>query len=915
MMMMMKQMTAVLSAAAMMATMFAAFPAGMQMTAQAAVSYPVQEFRFGMADTDNSITADGVGLAPAVTSGTAEEKWSLNFVAEGVYEIVSTASGNILTANGTGITLAKDTDGANQRWKIEGVQKDFDGYFLYYKITSNADTSKALTYTEGSGFSLKAYSGETYQKYKLNLDGCEGWAANAMTSAGEKACTIGGLLGETVSVSTADDLEAQLKTTEPKTIVVTADIDMQKKSHTRIRDNKTLVGCYGSHTIYDSYFRTNNEYGTEGDEPSDNIVIRNLKMVAKNVPNRILINVWSSRQIWIDHIYFESQLSYDRKSNGQDEVGKFIWINTPYESYMDKKDNGRSPDYVTISYCHLKNRYWTVAYGTQNPEITRDRTTLLYNWWDENVRRCPQLGNGSAHVYNNYYSAYGKDNNGSATSGIIGGDGSDMVSENNYFNGYTLSQALMMGGGSDPCRDSNSYLSEALNGTPSKVNFTPKKTSSWYPNKTNYGYSLLDAYNTKNTDTKAFCTKYAGDQTSTSNMQYITNAAFASWVTTKYDSPFLRHVELTVKTGAAMRTDCNYRIQNVNSGLFLEAADAPSSGVNVQQGSDKSALLWKLTDAGDGYYYIFSVADDTFCIDLPYGNADNGTSLDLWSNDESDARKFKFLDNGDGSYTIVTKCSSDASCFGVIADSKEDGADVIQWQSTGNDSQKWVMQVKFDLLQGTLIRDFDRLDTEHADKWQLGESLADGAQMYGDREVTYTNVPAKLSGAEYIQTACDAKTLTGDQAEFTVSEDCTIYVGLDSRVENLPAWLDDWSKTDLTFGNSSDVTFVVYSKAFSAGDTVTIGTNNQSAYCVNLTVMAVKSIPTTEPITEETTEVKPLSGDVNDDGEIGVVDIVMLQKWLLGEGKLSNAPLSDLNADGIVDVFDLALLKRLVSSK
>ena len=216
-----------------------------------------------MADTDNSITADGVGLAPAVTSGTAEEKWSLNFVAEGVYEIVSTASGNILTANGTGITLAKDTDGANQRWKIEGVQKDFDGYFLYYKITSNADTSKALTYTEGSGFSLKAYSGETYQKYKLNLDGCEGWAANAMTSAGEKACTIGGLLGETVFVSTADDLEAQLKTTEPKTIVVTADIDMQKKSHTRIRDNKTLVGCYGSHTIYDSYFCTNNEYGTE----------------------------------------------------------------------------------------------------------------------------------------------------------------------------------------------------------------------------------------------------------------------------------------------------------------------------------------------------------------------------------------------------------------------------------------------------------------------------------------------------------------------------------------------------------------------------------------------------------------------------------------------------------------------------
>ena len=224
---------------------------------------------------------------------------------------------------------------------------------------------------------MDTYTKGDYQKFKLNLDGLEGYAANAMTPKGEKAGTIGGLLGEVVYVSTDTDLIAQLDAAEPKTIVVTADIDMQKHSHTRIRDFKTLEGSYAKHTLYDTYFRTNNEYGKE--EPSDNIVIRNFKLIAKNQPNRILVNIWSSRQIWIDHIYFESQLSYDRTGNGQDEVGKFIWINTPYESYYDAKDRTRSPDYVTISYCQLKNRYWTVAYGTQNDEITRDRTTLLYN--------------------------------------------------------------------------------------------------------------------------------------------------------------------------------------------------------------------------------------------------------------------------------------------------------------------------------------------------------------------------------------------------------------------------------------------------------------------------------------------------------------------------------------------------------
>lgn len=132
--------------------------------------------------------------------------------------------------------------------------------------------------------------------------------------------------------------------TEPLTIVVNGSLDMQKEFHTRIRDNKTLVGAYGNNRIQDCMFRTNNEYGKEGDEPSDNIIIRNIDFLAKNVNNRILINIWSSRNIWVDHCTFVSELN-----RSKDEVGKFIWLNTPYESYMDAKDRLRSPDYITLS--------------------------------------------------------------------------------------------------------------------------------------------------------------------------------------------------------------------------------------------------------------------------------------------------------------------------------------------------------------------------------------------------------------------------------------------------------------------------------------------------------------------------------------------------------------------------------------
>lgn len=678
----------------------------------AAVDYPKQEFRFGIADTDRNITIlkaeEGSTLTSSKIQGTLDEKWTLNYISAGVYEIVNSKTGLLVTSENGVAKLLKDTDAANQRWKIESVQKDFDGYFLYYKVVSNADSKVGLTFDVNSN-SLKVatYSGDNYQKFKLNLDGLEGYAANANTPNGEKAGTIGGLLGDVVVVTTDTDLVEELKKTEPKTVVVCADIDMQKHSHTRLRDNKTLVGCYGSHTLYDPFFRTNNEYGTEGDEPSDNIIFRNLKMVAKNQPNRILINVWSSRQIWIDHIYFESQLTYDRKGNGQDEVGKFIWINTPYMTYMDKKDNGRSPDYVTISYSRFKNRYWTVAYGTQNTELTRDRTTLLYNWWDKNVRRCPQLGNGSAHIYNNYFSAYGKSDNGGATTGIIGGEGSDMVSIANRFNGYTKGQALTMGGGVEPARDEYSYLSEALDGTPTRISFTPKTTSSWKPEQTNYGYSLMDAYNTKGSDVKDFCTKYAGDQTNATGMKYITDSDLKNWVTVVHPAPFLKSIqvgsepveEIKPKVATVIDTSKFFSLKNMNSGFFLTTAATAElkSGTDVVQSENE--MGWKWNAEKDGYYTLSLVdeyGDATgLALDLEGGSPGNGTNVAVKELAKDSAAKtaqlFKFVKNQDDSYTMVMQVSVDQSCVGIGTASKESGASSIEWACDGTSNQNWAL--------------------------------------------------------------------------------------------------------------------------------------------------------------------------------------------------------------------------------
>ena len=917
----MKKMLSVMTSALIGCAMCAFLP---ELSAEAAVSYPVQYFRIGMYDTNQNVNASGASLIPAEQNGTSAEKWSVNYISTGVFEIVNASNGYVLTASGSSVTLSADMDGNNQRWNIEAVQNDYDGYALYYRITSNADSSKSLTFTEGAGFSLSSYTKADYQKYKLNLDGLEGFAGNCMTSSGEKAGTIGGLLGETVYVSTAEDLVKQLDSAEPKTVVVTADIDMQKYSHTRIRDNKTLVGCYGNHTLYDPWFRTNNEYGK--DEPSDNIVIRNLKMIAKNVPNRICINVWSSRQIWIDHIYFESQLAYDRKGNGQDEVGKFIWINTPYESYMDAKDLKRSPDYVTISYCHLKHRYWTVAYGTQNDEITRDRTTLLYNWWDEDVRRCPQLGNGSAHVYNNYYSAYGTDSNSSATTGIIGGDGSDIVSQNNRFQGYSVSQALTMGGDANknPARDDNSYLSASVSGTPSAIGFKSKNPSVWYPNQSNYSYELLDAYNTKGTDTKDFCTAYSGDCTKSSQMKYITDADFSGWISTRYESPFLKKKDFGSASASSFPSGTVYRIKNVHSGLYMQVEGAKAeNGTNIQQWGTADGVthdIWKLIDEGEGYYSLISAVGDggTYALNIAGKKKTNGTNIDLYQYNGGDNQKFMLTKNADGSYKIRTKISGCKSAVEIANAGTGSGDNVQQWEINGADCQDWILEEIANpgcKMDTNLIYEFQNVNSGMVMDIEAGTMAENtNVQQWSTGHFSSQKWTLQEFGGNYyyIRSAADSGYVLKAMSNANGGNIAIVpYSSKDSMMLFKFSKNPDGSYHILTRA-SRDVCFVEIGNASKNSGANVQQWENTSNDCQKWTAISEKPEPVAESVTEA--EITPLSGDVNADNAVNVQDVKALQNWLHKKGSLNNHQSADMNHDGIVNIYDLVLLKKMLIS-
>ena len=80
------------------------------------------------------------------------------------------------------------------------------------------------------------------------------------------------------------------------------------------------------------------------------------------------------------------------------------------------------------------------------------------------------------------------------------------------------------------------------------------------------------------------------------------------------------------------------------------------------------------------------------------------------------------------------------------------------------------------------------------------------------------------------------------------------------------------------------------------------------------TVTKYYSVDEDGNITEiDESEFTPLDiGDCNLDGKTGIADVVMLQKWLMGSGKLDCWQNADLNNDNKIDVFDLCLMKKVL---
>ncbi len=109
----------------------------------------------------------------------------------------------------------------------------------------------------------------------------------------------------------------------------------------------------------------------------------------------------------------------------------------------------------------------------------------------------------------------------------------------------------------------------------------------------------------------------------------------------------------------------------------------------------------------------------------------------------------------------------------------------------------------------------------HAYTWG---SLVQGAPVYTDRSYGYTDLPTAYVGLRYLQTSNDDKTIGGSGfLTFSTDRQITVYVGYDTRLTSVPAWLATWTDAGATITTSAN-SFHLYRKEFPAG-TVTLGGN------------------------------------------------------------------------------------------
>lgn len=146
-----------------------------------------------------------------------------------------------------------------------------------------------------------------------------------------------------------------------------------------------------------------------------------------------------------------------------------------------------------------------------------------------------------------------------------------------------------------------------------------------------------------------------------------------------------------------------YFLRNGHSGLFMDIPNGVNAdGTNVQQwefnGSD--AQRFRLRRNASGLYTLASACSD-FSQFVTVENASSEDGANVGTSSSGDGRFFSLLPNEDGTFRLLTPASDNVRCVENFDFGTDNGSNVAQWEYGAREAQHWVLTRASDPVEVT----------------------------------------------------------------------------------------------------------------------------------------------------------------------------------------------------------------------
>ncbi len=342
----------------------------------------------------------------------------------------------------------------------------------------------------------------------------------------------------------------------------------------------------------------------------------------------------------------------------------------------------------------------------------------------------------------------------------------------------------------------------------------------------------------------------------------------------------------------------SYFISNKNSGLLMEVKNGlTAEGTNIQQWEKNVGPHheWRITDLGGGYCKIALMSDESMALTVDGNDGADGLNIKLSEYTGADNQLWKLVKNG-SYYGIVSKCSGGTAGLDVFEWSTENGGNINQWNYWGGDCQLWKISPVYPAVNDGKYT----LRNVNSSKYVSVEGS--NVQQGSDADIWTIS---SLGDNTYSITDSSGNALTVDGAN-----------GNDGSNISVSPYSGDAAQR-FSIQCNKDGSYSILS-AVSDGtaclDVYEISTEDGANICQWNFWGGDGQKFIIEPVKEKKAPEK-VAGDVNADGEFTIADAVMLQKWLLGSGELTDWTAGDLCEDGVINAFDMVLMRKLLIDK